>query len=443
MLLGRPIPYEFESLMNYFHRLVKANYCENESWILELLQLGRQCKVNNVRFVTNNNLIQKFSSITGLDSEAIINMTIHRFSNGLWSLKQEKGCDFFLESQILPSTVRYCPLCLKEKYYERIYWQHDFELICTKHKVILSEDCSFCRRETTHKELIFGKCKQCGESFKNAAPIYCINQTFIENQEFINSILKINEENNTFNLLSDYSQVEYLKIIHLITKLYKSYIFNTTELDNEIYNFKTILTSWPINFYKFLDFVNNQIFNNNIQTYVLYNPIFCIIRIYAKLHRIEFLKDIIWEYFSSRINEGFLLNSFSENVIDKKYISKELASDIFKTSINNISKLFAIKTVENQDVINFEDILTLFYSFFKRGRIYEPKWINKRSEEKDDNGYNSLPLICKKLRKHNLSFYSILNVVQEYNIEVKIVQYKSGFPMFFLPEDLIINYFNN
>jgi len=111
VLINRLQPYNLESLSGYMERLRKANYYEEPKWYLDFFSEKSRYPLD---YLHTTESYTALSNMTGLSSQQIYNMTVHRFSNA-YSYKDEEG-EFWslsgLRTYIHGTRVqKICPLC--------------------------------------------------------------------------------------------------------------------------------------------------------------------------------------------------------------------------------------------------------------------------------------------------------------------------------------------
>lgn len=84
---------------------------------------------------------------------------------------------------ILKNKVKYCPMCIKEKYYHRTVWCFTPIHLCIKHNVLLLDECPECGHKINMGDFTNRRCEICSFSYENTVSCDVIdNLIFIESQ---------------------------------------------------------------------------------------------------------------------------------------------------------------------------------------------------------------------------------------------------------------------
>jgi hypothetical protein len=85
--------------------------------------------------------------------------------------------------------TKYCPSCLREKFYHRLFWDVKLLTICPKHKMFMNDRCSKCNKFIPLSRLVRNVCK-CGNLYSESEFIYKRpSKTTIDVQSQIYSML--------------------------------------------------------------------------------------------------------------------------------------------------------------------------------------------------------------------------------------------------------------
>lgn len=85
---------------------------------------------------------------------------------------------------ILKNKVKYCPMCIKEKYYHRTVWCFTPIHLCIKHNVLLLDECPECGHKINMGDFTNRRCEICLFSYENTVSCDVIdNLIFIESQQ--------------------------------------------------------------------------------------------------------------------------------------------------------------------------------------------------------------------------------------------------------------------
>ena len=150
-LPGHPSPFHDEHFLSWLTRFARANLCEAMPFtqiILSGLDVWGGC-VNGNSYHKPEGVL---STLSGIEEKAIQKLYVVNFVRRHFIELNS----FYASHYLLPSNSRsrkfrsnwmqYCPLCLledKEPYY-RNKWRISFLPVCTKHKLILLNNCPSC-----------------------------------------------------------------------------------------------------------------------------------------------------------------------------------------------------------------------------------------------------------------------------------------------------------
>jgi len=135
-VLFHPIPYSNESLANYIIRIKDIN-CLELKWIYERLDLPKSKYLHQFNLIQKEGTLIGLSNFTCLEVERIKSMTLNKYFH-LSTFKESNDDEYFCYYVISNGTSKYCPMCLTEKQYHRLYWQLRKIRVCLKHKINLT-----------------------------------------------------------------------------------------------------------------------------------------------------------------------------------------------------------------------------------------------------------------------------------------------------------------
>lgn len=124
-LLRHPGPYENESLASFMSRMAVENSCMTR-WLLNEFKLQRLSQFNSI---TYSREIESISNSVNLTSIKIEKMIMMRYSASKVLIHNP--------SFLYYEKSKYCPLCMREKSYQRLYWQLKPILICLLHNTYI------------------------------------------------------------------------------------------------------------------------------------------------------------------------------------------------------------------------------------------------------------------------------------------------------------------
>lgn len=163
-----------ESLYSLLFRTVKANYFTHSATILK--EIGPTLYINSCNYMDETKawypeyikMVQEleynYEKFTLNQFDALL---IHDKRLG----KQQRRFLYHL------SDSKYCPECLKESLYHRLYWDIRFVTVCTIHRKYLLESCVYCKKKSKVSRIVQDECK-CGICFSQVT-----NEESIPSQE--------------------------------------------------------------------------------------------------------------------------------------------------------------------------------------------------------------------------------------------------------------------
>ncbi|MHB8629864.1 MAG: TniQ family protein [Aggregatilineales bacterium] len=173
LLVNRPTPYPDESLVSYLERLVQANHYDPPSLFTAWLRTDNR-DTRAVNTVRQPAFFQRLIAVTGQPLTTIHRMTAHRYAPLLlppevhpeWlPVNEETVLPLFPAKQ--PKPIRtddaavYCPCCLQENAYHRIYWHFSGLTLCPFHARWFIDRCSNCGRPLTVTAITNAHCQHC------------------------------------------------------------------------------------------------------------------------------------------------------------------------------------------------------------------------------------------------------------------------------------------
>jgi hypothetical protein len=450
--LRHPKPYELESLENYIYRLSLENCCE-VSWIWSELQLVNKTRISTINYENKDNILELIAKVTNNSINDIYRMTVHRFSNGLWHKDFVFRVSSNFKNIISIEYSKFCPMCLKESNYQRIFWLLTPITICIKHNTYLINKCIFCGDYITSYDVITGMCK-CGHDLLSQEPLACMETLIQKSQKKIYEMFgisinnKIIKKSNLFNITYDL-YIAFNNYIEIIFKKYeidKSPVFiDYQNISNEFENYKIqiftehLFNNWPNCFIYFIDSFNeNYYFKMNINIKKRYSdlisPIYLLLEIKKTIIKFDFLRNEVWIYFLKNYNIHFFKRILKPEIIFEKYISLDIAAKCFKISKKAIKENLNIKMFNNMEYIDIEEVLNVIKLFIKCGDIF-----------KNELGYININSFShKSLTNHTI--FRISKLLLKEKIQIKIDIFQEGFCMVYVNEndlDKVIYGYNN
>lgn len=156
-------PFQDECISSYIYRLGQANFC-NGTWILDEIGYSNKAKLYLIDYINSEDLLGRLSKFLNISVEVIYWMTIHRYSSSLWNPNayngRRKGKPIEL---LIRERPVFCPYCLDEKQYCRIYWYLKPIKRCVIHDTDLSDRCPYCSK-LLNPFIIASSVCSCGKS---------------------------------------------------------------------------------------------------------------------------------------------------------------------------------------------------------------------------------------------------------------------------------------
>ncbi|MFZ5644659.1 MAG: TniQ family protein [Bacillota bacterium] len=318
-LLIRIRPFNYESILSFLYRLSRENFYSSPRYFLGLLN-GKYPDMEELLY--NNDFIYLIDGQIGYEQRELNKLTISHFlaqySNNNLILKN------ILRLMAPKRRHKFCPLCMREKDYHRIYWLLAPYTICHKHKVYMQDKCPKCNTFISFRQLMKGCCI-CGTRFKDTE-LWSVERhshiemgTFLSNKILLNTI-NINDKEYKEQSVNIFPSYDSLSFIHLLTlfvnvlKYYRTDTFKIRLPDNRLFvNDRTkklngyitpyimtelyvlankLLSNWPENLWIYLDELKNT------YSYETYN------KLVSRLKKDLLNYDLIWREISK-----YLLNT--------------------------------------------------------------------------------------------------------------------------------------
>jgi hypothetical protein len=187
LLLNRPPPYTQETLTSWLWRLALANHLPSPALLLLHLRQAVSSQTPTVRHILLNlretALFGALGELTSTSAPTIYTHTLHRFAHALtlpdqpdeWLqltadetvrlLQPRMNCDGYTPH------FAWCPTCLAEARYVRLYWHVPFVACCTVHRCWLRDACPRCQGKLTEQDILNGCCGHCGFCLDTASAI--------------------------------------------------------------------------------------------------------------------------------------------------------------------------------------------------------------------------------------------------------------------------------
>lgn len=381
-------------------------------------------------------------------------MTIHSFD--FW----QDDYKYFLKSITFRDKSKYCPECLKENKYHKIYWQLSPISLCLKHKIFLSDKCKKCGQDITVDNVVKGQCI-CGNILSEDDGMHCNEDSIIEVQKKLYKSFGIEAEllnDYSFDLLG-YRNSQMIVIIvflrYIIESKYEVFkeigLFENNNLDIYQNCFKTvekILSDYPNEFIRFLDMINDNIMkfinksNKNSLYYKLYNltnPLYCLrlieneqllMGLDSLMEHLNFFNSVLFNYYKDKYN-----NKFFEKRIEK--LKDTFESIYFYDGFEYLNFNIDINTIcylQNNHVEDRKYITNNISNYIKYFVRNSELFIEKRKLTADTERYISISELVKIYEPFEIKMLEVLSEIKRKKITVYISLFADGLESLYVPE---------
>lgn len=229
--LNKVLIQQNESLYSFLHRSIRVNYHDK----LESVIKGGQFTFNNyldetsVWFQEINELTRK-----GMRENPFrfsLNQFNTLFFNEKILTKKQRSIVYHLKK------TKFCPQCLVENFYHRLFWDISLITTCTVHKQFLTDKCCICDRKIRLSWLMRNQCP-CGNVYTNTKAKQEPMEEHLKSQEVIQRFLldpqyKVNLESNSHLNAKEFFSLYFLfsRLIHNIST--KNLLFENWNLKTE------------------------------------------------------------------------------------------------------------------------------------------------------------------------------------------------------------------
>ncbi|WP_217560128.1 TniQ family protein [Paenibacillus sp. GbtcB18] len=167
-----PVIQSNESISGFLHRVSKMNY-HRYSYLNNFLELSVYQAQNNE---INLKALEKINTFILGENDSITE------KNG-YNLEDFFGSEL-ASKIILKNKVKYCPQCIKERYYHRTIWCITPIHLCTNHNVMLIDLCPQCNRSINLGTFTNQICEICSFNFEDTkCPDPIDNNIIIQSQQ--------------------------------------------------------------------------------------------------------------------------------------------------------------------------------------------------------------------------------------------------------------------
>ncbi len=197
---ARVVPNSWEDLASYITRVATEMGYRNPGWILHPEGVVTIVQPYNLCRLSRETDYQFFEHLLCMDEEAIYSHTLHRFTPCLYDtedsrpsipeeIKRPLLTQYMFQSFFHPySATKVCSVCLTEEpAYGRLYWSVLPVVVCLHHRVFLTDRCPTCQSPIPLLRPSLSNCPRCHKGDYREAPIVHIpeNPLFQMGQELI------------------------------------------------------------------------------------------------------------------------------------------------------------------------------------------------------------------------------------------------------------------
>lgn len=442
-MLRIPSLYPYESLGSFYFRLANKNYTDVKT-------LNKRINCFNSKYLSYYNqikderILSNIGIASNLDINKIKEMTIHSFN--FW----DKDYKTFFERITYNNESRYCPQCLKEHTYHRIYWQLMPIEICLKHEIFLLDKCKKCDREITIDDIVKDQCI-CGTRLSQCNGRSCNDDLIIQVQKKLYKAFGIEESvlNDYSSDLLGYRNNQVIVIIVFIKwfiesnwKAFKKIgLFENDNLDiqqNCLKSIGKILSNYPNCFIELLDMINDNIMefinesNLRYNLFNLTNPLYCInlVKNYPfymdfiqAINYLQFFNGTLFNYYKDRYNAQFfkkrmkmLRNSFESTQFYNYFKYANMTID------NNIVNYLEATNIEDIKIIS--DYISEYMKYFvENGELITNKI-----------GYISVAELVEIYKPFKITLLEVLGEIKRREINASIFPLSDGLGSIYVPE---------
>jgi hypothetical protein len=430
-LLKIVMPLKDESLLSYLSRLSRANHIDL-IWLFEIIDYSyMRYNIQGVNSLCNYEKIDNICHLTNLSVDDIKQMVVHRFSNGLWDNSSNAINNHFYNRFIDDKYSKFCPICMQENCYERIYWKLEVVRICHKHRVFLIDKCPRCNVNITSNIIIEGRCR-CGATLEKFDYKDQISSLLYENQIRLFTYLTICTQNNKLsdNLLNNLNSDEYIRIYDFLISLCARADFSNASyksFDYEIHNIEMverIINNWPDLLFNVFDKVY-ELYIDDFNTFgkskldKLMNPIKLISKEYGHVQDVVLVKNAIRQYAINCYSNNYFYYQIRSILFDNRYITTHCAQKLFHIKKKLIQSDFPITIVDNRQFVELRNLLDSICHFIEYAKDYS----------KQDSESIKFTKVSNILSDSDRLISRLLELAYNDKVDIEIDLEKIGFDM--------------
>ena len=366
-LLARPRPYRYESLSSYIKRVAYDNYC-SPSWIRELWEISYFTTTSRANCNITDQTFNAIKNTIDISDQEIRTIDINQFGVGLWESNDENYLQINKKYFIDENNTKFCPKCLEEQNYHKIYWHLKDILVCLEHNLELIDKCVNCGFHLRVENVIDGICQKCGFKLKNSKHIKCNEDLILRNQIHLYTAYGIEYYGNKSKVDSsiDHDMKYYLYLYNFIYNFIvenKNYFYNVSK-SKYIVKIKeysldlhaavcteNIINNLPSTFISLLDDMLKAIEYNGYSKYYeyIFNPAILLdnfkINEFVKSNKYNLLCSYAADYFKKQNKLEQFIKRFGDKGIQGKYITTYDVNNLLGIKRREAKKLYKHFTV--------------------------------------------------------------------------------------------------
>src|SRR5258708_14967845 len=223
-----------ESLPSLFIRLARLNYYGTPDTLSQILREGVGEQVflkDRVILPQRAETYQRLTNLTGIRIPDLYAASAHHFAPVLTPpghpmkfLETESDitrpllAPALAAKQLRPAHAgQFCPLCLRDAAYHRLFWMPIAMSACLEHSCLLKDRCQHCNKSISIREIVEARCHQCRGALTEAEVIPLNDDLGLLFQRIFQSWFMRNTTPSAANLLLSEQQPGVLyRVIHVL-----------------------------------------------------------------------------------------------------------------------------------------------------------------------------------------------------------------------------------
>jgi hypothetical protein len=340
-----------ESLASYLYRVSAINNYHSISIIASEIKASIS-KINNNTFTSSQ--LTTISNLTGICTDKLQFHSAYHYERSIGKKLTNK--------LVIKNRIKYCPICIRERWIHKLLWNILQLNICIKHKLLLIERCIECNSLISLTSFMGGVCDKCGFIFLHVNLRDSVNQdSILKPQIFLYHQLSGQGETSSPLNLTIHDFLELANFSYYLLEGLPSYLgdsnkvscfhnkkkgdrssFNQSHAFNNVY---WMYEEFPHNFYQVLDdFIKQK------KPSIMYEQKGQFERI-SELDSLSEVFEAYQKYWLDKINLGLIRRDFSLFKKDpalleqRKYLRKDEIRITVGTSYEKLNQLNNLKEI--------------------------------------------------------------------------------------------------